>query len=364
MQTKDVLKLKSLLSGLVLAAVIFVSLFFVLEVVLRIIKIQSDNFIMQDPVLGWTHIPNKEGYSREKEFSVKVRLNKDGFIGRDYDYSKPHNTVRIVAIGDSLTEAFQVEESGSYSRLLESSLKTAFNNSNFEVLNMGIAGYGTEREYYVFRDKGLKFDPDIVLLGFFTGNDFSDNMGENIDSGASFSKPRNIKNKIKLFFRNHFTVWRFLLRQKSRNSILSYFKNINKTQSNQKLGQRDDQLEAEAQIGRSTSLIRNFKKLADENDVDLVIVILPSAGQVYPNKGGISDYSFEKKLSQNLVSFLEKEKINHVDLLPYFKDWAKLNLNETPYLLLDGHPNIFGHQIISAGISDYLTNFLEKHGHF
>ena len=54
--------LKHLLLGLVLTALTFVFLFSVLEVVLRITKIQSDNFIMQDPVLGWIHLSNKEGY--------------------------------------------------------------------------------------------------------------------------------------------------------------------------------------------------------------------------------------------------------------------------------------------------------------
>lgn len=347
-----------------MSAVTFVLAFLVLEVVLRATQTQSDNLIMQDPVLGWIHIPNKEGYSRSKEFSVKVRFNKDGFIGRDYDYSKPHNTIRILAVGDSLTEAFQVEESESYPRLVEDGLKAGFNGVNFEVLNMGVAGYGTKREYYIFQDKGLKFNPDIVILGFFAGNDFSDNMGENIDPKASFSKSREIKNKIKLFFRNHFVAWRFILRQKSRNGFLSYLNNKNKTKTDQEFGRENGQAEIEAQTISSVTLIRNFKKLANENGIDLVVAILPSFGQVYSDKDSIGDYLFEKKLSQNLTSFLEKEKISYVDLLPYFKDWAILNSDKTPYLPLDGHPNKYGHQIIAAGINDYLTDFLKKHGNF
>ena len=350
--------LKNVLWGIVLAITTFVFLFFILEVVLRVIKIQSDNFIMQDPVLGWTHIPNKEGYSVGKGFSVKVRLNKDGFIGRDYGYAKPDNTIRVLVVGDSLTEAFQVEENDSYSRLLENNLKSSFNDTNFEVLNMGIAGYGTEREYYVFRDKGLKFNPDVVLLGFFSGNDFSDNMRENINPEASFSKSREIKNKIKLFFRNHFTAWRFILRQKSRNSILAYFKNINKKELSQGLGQRDDQTEIEIQTNRSASLIKNFQKLADEKGVDLIVAILPPSGQVF-GKDESSD-----ELHRRLISFLKKERINHVDLLPYFKEWATLDSSRPPYLIPDGHPSKYGHRIMADGISGYLINFLKKHGNF
>ena len=355
--------LKDFLSGLVLVAITFISLFFLLEVFLRVIKIQSDNFIMPDPILGWTHLPNQEGYSRGEGFSVKVKLNKDGFIGRDYGYLKPDNTIRILVVGDSLTEAFQVEESESYSQLLENGLKTSFSNVNFEVLNMGIAGYGTEREYYVFKNKGLKFNPDIVILGFFTGNDFSDNMAEKINPEASFSEFRDFKNKIKLFFRNYSTAWRFILRQKSRNRFLAYLKNINRTEPNQEFGQRNGQLEAEAQADRSALLIINFKKLADKNSIDLVVAVLPAVGQVYSDKDGNRDYLTEN-LSQNLLSFLKKEKIDYIDLLPHFKDWVKLNPDKTLYLPLDGHPSKYGHQVIAESIANYLTEFLKKNGDF
>ncbi|MBI2677144.1 MAG: SGNH/GDSL hydrolase family protein, partial [Candidatus Yanofskybacteria bacterium] len=254
--------------------------------------------------------------------------------------------------GDSLTEAFQVEENESYSQLLESNLKNYFKDKNFEVLNMGIAGYGTEREYYVFKNKGLKFNPDIILLGFFTGNDFSDNMRENVNPEASFSKSRDIKNKIKLFFRNHSTAWRFMLRMKSHNNILAYFKNINKKEPNQEFGQREGQTEIEAQTDRSTSLIKNFQKLANENSVDLVVAVLPPFGQVFGKDENIDE------LHRGLLSFLKKEQINHVDLLPYFKKWAKLNPGEPPYLITDGHPSKYGQRIIADGISNFLTNFI------
>jgi len=347
--------LKNLLLGLVLTALTFVFLFSVLEVVLRIIKIQSDNFIMQDPVLGWIHLSNKEGYSRDEEFSVKVRLNKDGFIGRDYEYLKPEKTIRILVIGDSITEAFQVEEGESYSKLLGQKLKDSFSSINFEVLNMGIAGYGTEREYYIFRDRGLKFDPDIVVLGFFVGNDFSDNMSENINPEAAFSKYTSFKNKIKLFIRNHSTTWRFILRQKSRNSLLAYFKNRGNTNLENN-GEIDaSPLDTKSQLDRSIFLIRKFKKLADEHDVDLVVALLPSASPTYSDRENTL-----VRLSDDLVDLLAKENIDHVDLLQNFADWAKINSNKTAHFLLDGHPNFDGQSIIADGISSYLKITLGK----
>jgi hypothetical protein len=45
----------------------------------------------------------------------------------------------------------------------------------WEVLNAGVAGYGTDNELLYLRERGLALNPDLVLLLFFTGNDVSDN---------------------------------------------------------------------------------------------------------------------------------------------------------------------------------------------
>lgn len=344
-----------------MVGVTFLILFILLEISVRLFRTESDNLIMQDPVLGWVHVPNKKGYSRSKEFSVKIRINKDGFIGRDYGYSKPDNTIRILTIGDSLTEAFQVPEEKSYSQFLEKNLKANFTGSHFEVLNMGIAGYGTQREYYVLKNTGLKFKPDIVVLGFFVGNDFSDNMSEDVNPDASFSKYRDIKNKIKLFARNHSAAWRFILRKKSKNKLLLSLFNKNSGSTNGFLNDDKNRSEnIQKKLERSTELIKDIKILSDSNDISLVVAILPSGGQVY-------DYDESRnseRLRKGLASVLEKSKINYVDLLPYFKNWASLNYEKLLYLPLDGHPSEYGHYVIAEGIASYLTNFLQKHGNF
>lgn len=352
-------KLRKIFGGVVLALSTFMFMFLFLEIALRVLRIESDNLIMQDPVLGWTHLPGKKGYSRSKEFSVKVKINKDGFIGPDYDYTKPIETTRILVLGDSLTEAFQVPEEDSYVRLLENNLKNYFRDRTFEVLNMGIAGYGTEREYYVLKNKGLKFKPDMVLLGFFVGNDFSDNMAEQINPNASFSKYVDSKNKIKLFVRNHSVAWRFILHQKSKNKILAYFKNRNKVQSANPIKSSVDLIEIKHELDQTERVVNNLKKLTDDNDIKLVIAILPSAGQLYSDQ-----HKEENILSNGLISFLKKEKISYVDLLPNFKLWANLNKDKLLYLPLDGHPNKYGQLMISEGISKYLTNFFKENGNF
>ncbi len=45
----------------------------------------------------------------------------------------------------------------------------------FEVLALGMNGSGTAEEYMRYLDFGVDYSPDMVILAFLTGNDFSDN---------------------------------------------------------------------------------------------------------------------------------------------------------------------------------------------
>ena len=362
MLTKE--KLKLFFAGTFISVLTFFLLFAGLELFLRIFKIQSDNFLAQDPVLGWTHLSDKTGYSIGEGYKVKRRLNKDGFIGPDYDYAKPQNVYRIVIAGDSLTEAFQVEEADSYPALTEKKINDSGTAQKTEILNMGIAGYGTQRELYVLENKGLKFNPDIFVLAFFTGNDFEDNLDE-IDKKAIFTAEQKFKNKIKLFLRNHFASWRFILRLKSRNNFLAYLKNNGNSEAGgsgyDPIFKKEYSGKTEKLIEKSEKLLLEFKNLADKNGKDHLVLILPSAGQVYLD--GKNDYDPEKA-NKILKNFFEKQGINYIDLLPDLKNSYKLNSEKDLYFPLDGHPNENGHLVISNRLADYFIKLISNQNVF
>lgn len=360
MQIKE--KIKTIIPGIIISIITFSVLFCVLELSLRILKIPSGNFIKQDPVLGWIHLSNKEEYSIGRGFKIKRRLNKDGFIGRDYDYIKPPGIYRIVIVGDSLTEGFQVNETDTFSALIESKINNAGFDKKVEVLNMGVAGYGTQKELYVLEKEGLKFNPDLLITAFFTGNDFTDNMNENIDREAKFTTFQEFKNDIKLFARNHFAAWRFILQQKSRNKFLNHFKNKNSSSTKDgimtdSLFQKKYSKETQKMVNRSEELLLEFKRLADENKKDHLVLILPSAGQVY-SQGGYNFYPDE--INEVLKDYFKLQKIKYIDLLPKFKNYYKLKPEMPLYLPADGHPSEKGHLVISEGVVEYLKKLLNK----
>lgn len=122
--------------------------------------------------------PDVEGWntSLRGEYSTYIQINNKGLRGREYAYEREENTFRILVLGDSFTAALQVPEEETFPKLLEAQLRQRYPQTKFEVINAGTVGYGTDNQLAYFTHEGYKYQPDLVLLAFFTGNDITDNM--------------------------------------------------------------------------------------------------------------------------------------------------------------------------------------------
>ncbi len=101
---------------------------------------------------------------------VLVRINSDGFRDREFSKIKPENVFRIVFLGDSFTFGWGVELNDSLPKQLESLLNKRDDRVIYEVLNFGVPGMNTWEEVEMFKNKGLRYDPDIVIVGFVTND--------------------------------------------------------------------------------------------------------------------------------------------------------------------------------------------------
>jgi len=125
------------------------------------------------PVLGWVGRPNVDVWRRQLDYLVRIRTSSRGFRDVEHALEKPTNVKRVVVLGDSFMEATQTSLETSFSRVLEAKL-----GPGFEVINLGMSGYGTLQERLLLEEIGLAYDPDVVLLAFFNGNDVRDNSWE------------------------------------------------------------------------------------------------------------------------------------------------------------------------------------------
>jgi len=95
-------------------------------------------------------------------------INADGLNERKmYTVEKPKSIFRIVTVGDSFTEGAFVDTKNNYSEVLEDLLNTnvhCADYQSFEVINLGVAGYDMQYNLERYKRKGLKYNPDLIIL--------------------------------------------------------------------------------------------------------------------------------------------------------------------------------------------------------
>ena len=106
---------------------------------------------------------------------IPLTINSYGFRGPEYSVEKGSGVKRVVLLGDSMTMAEQVLYEETHGSLLQEKLRSS-SSSMWEVLNLGVSGYGTRHALGFYHRIGQQFDPDIVIYAF-THNDLGDNLG-------------------------------------------------------------------------------------------------------------------------------------------------------------------------------------------
>ena len=129
-----------------------------------------------DPLLGWSLRPGASAWEADEGVAWS-KINSHGFRDRERALNKPPGVYRIAVLGDSGTEARQVDMDKTYTSLAEKELnrRHCFGEGEVEVLNFGVPGYGTGQELLLLRDRVWKFSPDMIVLQVFTGNDIFNN---------------------------------------------------------------------------------------------------------------------------------------------------------------------------------------------
>jgi lysophospholipase L1-like esterase len=126
------------------------------------------------PTRGWALAPGRRALQRTLDYAVPVAINEQGLRDRPHDYEPAPGVFRIVILGDSFMEAYQVELEDSLPARLESALA----GRGVEVVNLGVGGYGTAQQLLQLREDGLRYRPDLVVLAFYAGNDVQNNSRE------------------------------------------------------------------------------------------------------------------------------------------------------------------------------------------
>jgi hypothetical protein len=105
-----------------------------------------------------------------QDYGAGLHGNELGYPGPDFQRNKRPGVYRIAALGDSFAIGPAVPFADNFLTLLETSLP------GVEVYNFGVAGAGP-REYYAILERDVwAFQPDLVLLCIFVGNDITESL--------------------------------------------------------------------------------------------------------------------------------------------------------------------------------------------
>ncbi|MHC4455101.1 MAG: SGNH/GDSL hydrolase family protein, partial [Planctomycetota bacterium] len=172
---------KRILGNLTLVVLSLAISFFLAEILLRhVFPIDtgtSHQHRIPHPVFGWVLEPNASYLNRMPEATVRVTYNSKGWRDVEHSLENRHGAFRILVLGDSFMEAFSsVELNDTFHKRIEQFARDK--GIDVEDINLGVGGYGTLQEYLVFREVGVLYKPNLVLLGFYIGNDVRNNSIE------------------------------------------------------------------------------------------------------------------------------------------------------------------------------------------
>ena len=125
---------------------------------------------------GWRGRANEYKILDTDGYDHPFQLNSQGMHDTEHPIAKPSNTYRIMLLGDSFVEARQVIETETAHQILEDLLNETNGEKQYSVISAGVPAWGTGQQLLYYRSQGRHYQPDLVVLMVYLGNDITDNL--------------------------------------------------------------------------------------------------------------------------------------------------------------------------------------------
>ena len=341
---------------------------------------------------AYRHMPINGGHE------VIYRVNAHGFRGPELA-TDTSDLTRIVVYGDSFIHAEFTELQETFAKQLEAIL-TARTNQKYEVVNAGVAGYGTDQVLRRVEDELAWLEPDLLIVGVFAGNDFGDlvrNKLYRLDSdGRLTPNAYTLSDEIALnaSLEQHELILKRIARD-ARNRVLARFARgqVNSFDAKQAvlgaLQQHLDEyqefvIEADSvvremradpysadisllpdnpsaiyKLAKMEAVIERINTTASFHNVPLLLLAIPHPMDVMDgeHESGVvdlvqfPDYQ-PARLTDSVQAIAEQHHIHHVNLFPHFRE-----VSDPTALYLrggDDHWNSDGQRYAADIVAEYL----------
>lgn len=135
----------------------------------------ADPLLARSGLFGDKHTPAHLKPHAPVQGSIGVS-NSQGFRDRERTMERRGPGPRVVALGDSFTWGAGVSYDRTFTTLVEQALQAEL--PGLEIINLGVGGWGPHEELHLLESYGVRFDPDLVLLDFYVGNDIQNKRGD------------------------------------------------------------------------------------------------------------------------------------------------------------------------------------------
>ncbi|MEE2657826.1 MAG: SGNH/GDSL hydrolase family protein [Candidatus Latescibacterota bacterium] len=342
---------------------------------------RSPGVWQHDPQLGWAHRPGSQGRLVSPEFDVAYRIGEAGLRDDDPSSTKGDRVTRVLLHGDSFAEGWGVGEEETLERHIER-WATALTDGPVEVLNLGVAGYGTDQQLLQFSDLGKSLSPHLVVVLVYA-HDLWNNASRRGIGAERGPKPyfrlgpkglelhgvpvagdaywrRKNEQSVERFFSERSHLYSLMRKAWREQAAISP---TGRQRFYAALYGNDDQSEYRPLWKLTEAIIAEFAQRVHAAGARFVLVYAPAIVQIE-----VDDWETKRELSQltgafdlllpnrRLADFARAWKISFLDLYPAFRRAAK---NGELLYYRDSHWTPRGHKLAAVE----LATFLDRHGY-
>lgn len=273
---------------------------------------------------------NQRRCLKRPESNYCYKSNSLGYIDTEWEIKKKTKEIRVLALGDSFTEGDGAPFDSSYVAILRNILKNQ--SDNYYVMNAGVCGSDPFNNFVNFRDRLLKYKPDIVLQTL-SSYDLTADIA--IRGGFErYQEDGTVKHlnapwwepiyAISYLSRNLFHALGY--------NHLFLKEGLTKNQKRK----FDNYI---------IKLIIEYEKLCKKNNIQLVLILRPEKNEIFDKK-----YMYNFSEISNYIK--SRHKLKYVDLLPKYLSYIKENDTnlDNYFWKKDGHHCSLGYKMMAETI--------------
>ena len=264
--------------------------------------------------------------------TVEHKFNSAGWRDLEHSTEKPKDTFRILGLGDSYLFGQGIKREDICLSKLEGLLQKNEKVRRIECINTGISGFNTGNQRDLLLNRGLQYDPDLVIV-FFVLNDVEPNMHRS-DTRVEFFREYTALYQQPDTLSRYSRIWswgrqRFLQNTQAASYIRDCVESFSEDSDNWK---------------HSQQALNEIQQICTENDIGFLVAIFP----FFVNLDG--EYPFQS-IHDIVRAHCEDAGIDVIDIRKAYAGHSGPDLWVHP---TDQHPNEEAHEIAAQAVAEHL----------